>query len=192
MGVAWVAGVVFLAGCGTDVREQSQATSDADDSPAADEEAEPALEAVTVQGPGFAVQLPADSSWRTVGLYHADANELSGALLSEDASTALVLVWQQGRHAPGEALDRAFSGLAGRGIEVVPAETVELDIAHHLDATAQLVGLTSTTGSANGLAAVWTCEHPDRTFALMVHDGDEQDHLAVANLAISGFNCDGS
>lgn len=187
---ASVAAGILLVGCG--VGERSQPTTDVDDGPSADEASEPVLEAVTVEGPGFAVQLPVDSSWRTVGLHDGDADDRSGALLSEGAGTALVLVWQPGQQAPGEALDRAFSGLAARGIDVVPAEPAEVGIARDLDVAAQHVTLESSTGSTHGLAAVWTCEHPERTFALMVHDGGEQDHLAVADLAVSGFDCNGT
>lgn len=190
--VAWVVGAVLLAGCSADAGEQSQATADIDGSLAADARDELAREAVTVQGPGFAVQLPVDSSWRTVGLNRADATELSGALLSNDPSTSLALVWQQGQRSPTEALGQAFSGLVDRGIEVTPGETVNLDIAGDLDVTAQHVTLTSVIGSTHGLLAVWTCEHPTRTFALVVHDGDEHRHLAVANLVVNGFDCDGT
>jgi hypothetical protein len=178
--------VALLAGCGGGTSEPAAETPTAQATSAV---ISPAT--VTVDVPGFTLGLPEGMSAKTAGLHTGEVTELSGAVHGEGDPIDLVLVWQEGQRSPDAALERALTEVEGRGVQVTRGDGVTLDAAADLDPVAQRVTLASTTGTVEGLAVVWTCPTPDRTFSMTVHGGDEEEQVAVAQAVLTSFYCTG-
>jgi hypothetical protein len=186
---AALSSLALLAGCGgTAPGSPTGAGADAT-ATTAPADIRPATVGVDV--PGFTLALPEGTSWETVGLHSGEATELSGAVRGDGDPVELVLVWQKGQRSPDAALDRALADVAGRGVQVTQGEEVVLEAGHDLGPVARRVSLASTTGSVEGLAVVWTCAAPDRTFSMTAYGGSEQEQAVVVDTVLASFACTG-
>lgn len=153
----------------------------------------PGFVGVVVEGPGFSVELPVEGDLFSVGFHADQPDENAGALLSDSQFGSAVIVWQSGHSEPAEAMAGAYQRLNERGLDAAPDAAVEFTLSeglgsdHHV--AAENVTLGSSLGEATGIAVVWTCDEPDRTFAMMVYDGDEQTQFGLAQTILASFNC---
>lgn len=178
--------VALLAGCGGTASKPATGTPTAEATSAV-----VSLATVTVAVPGFTLSMPEGMSAETAGLHTGEATELSGAVHGKGDPVDLVLVWQEGQRSPDTALERALTAVEGQGVQVTRGDQVTLDAAADLDPVAQRVTLASTTGTIEGLAVVWTCPAPDRTFSMTVHGGDDEEQVTVAQAVLTAFDCTG-